>query len=224
MQKVEAQPHDSCRLLSIRPLTHASPHAAAPLVDATPPPGGRSLRDRQRVAVVGPPQSRVDGNRVARGPPDHFSPRLRRPGGLGGPVLALKAQRGCQRGHRISRSQARIRRIPAASFERSLKLGGIAGPPRLPRRPRRACRVTAPPAPPLVDATARRVTAPRAEPAQCRVDGNRVARRAARPFLDPSAPSRWSRWSRLSRAGPEGAAGDARGGSSPPSGRGARTT
>ena len=34
--------------------------------------------------------------------------------------------------------------------------------------------------------------------------------RAARPFLDPSAPSRWSRWSRLSRAGPEGAAGGAR--------------
>ena len=77
---------------SIRPLAHATP-----LVDATPPPGGRSLRDRQRVAVVGPPQSRVDGNRVARGPPDHFSTRLRRPGGLGGPgcpVLALKAQRG----------------------------------------------------------------------------------------------------------------------------------
>ena len=88
---------DSCRLLSIRPLTHASPHAAAPLVDATPPPGGRSLRDRQRVAVAEPPQSRVDGNRVAREPPDHFSTRLRRPGGLGGPgclVLALKAQRG----------------------------------------------------------------------------------------------------------------------------------
>ena len=77
---------------SIRPLAHATP-----LVDATPPPGGRSLRDRQRVAVVGPPQSRVDGNRVAREPPDHFSTRLRRPGGLGGPgclVLALKAQRG----------------------------------------------------------------------------------------------------------------------------------
>ena len=50
----------------------------------------------------------------------------------------------------------------------------------------------------------------RAEPPQSRVDRNRVARQADRPFLDPSAPSRWSRWSRLSRAGPEGAAGGAR--------------
>ena len=49
-----------------------------------------------------------------------------------------------------------------------------------------------------------------AEPPQSRVDRNRVARQADRPFLDLSAPSRWSRWSRLSRAGPEGAAGGAR--------------
>ena len=77
---------DSCRFLSTP-------------VDSAPLARGPSRTRPLTPALVAPSRRRAEstGIELRAKPTDHFSTRLRRPGGLGGPgclVLALKAQRG----------------------------------------------------------------------------------------------------------------------------------